>query len=81
MALRWSGIIPSVVLLLSGMNEESHIEENLRIAGEALPNSLTADEKACGTRSDKRQGDHEGQLFRLRLLHALPGRSQHPRGV
>jgi predicted aldo/keto reductase-like oxidoreductase len=29
---------------LSGMNEEAHIEENLRIADEALPNSLTTTE-------------------------------------
>jgi hypothetical protein len=50
-ALRWVWDHPEVVLLLSGMNEESHIEENLRIAGEALPNSLTADEKALVERA------------------------------
>jgi hypothetical protein len=43
-AFRWVWNHPEVTLALSGMNEESHIEENLRIAGEAHPNSLTDDE-------------------------------------
>ncbi len=40
-ALRWIWNHPEVTVVLSGMNEESHIEENLRIANEAYPNSLT----------------------------------------
>jgi len=40
-ALRWIWNHPEVTIVLSGMNEESHIEENLRIADEAYPNSLT----------------------------------------
>ena len=43
-ALRWIWDHPGVTIVLSGMNDETHIEENLRIAGEAHPNSLTADE-------------------------------------
>jgi hypothetical protein len=43
-ALRWVWNHPEVTVVLSGMNEESHIEENLRIAGEAEPNSLTEKE-------------------------------------
>ena len=43
-ALRWVWNRPEVTTLLSGMNEEAHIEENLAIAEEALPNSLTEDE-------------------------------------
>jgi predicted aldo/keto reductase-like oxidoreductase len=39
-ALRWVWNHPEVTVALSGMNEESHIEENLRIADEAYPNSL-----------------------------------------
>ena len=39
--LRWVWNRPEVTVVLSGMNEESHIEENLRIADEAYPNSLT----------------------------------------
>jgi len=43
-ALRWVWNHPEVTVALSGMNREKHIEENLRIAGEALPNSLTQEE-------------------------------------
>lgn len=45
-ALRWVWNHPGVVVVLSGMNEEAHIQENLAIAGEALPGSLTAGELA-----------------------------------
>jgi len=40
-ALHWLWNRPEVTVVLSGMNEEAHIEENLKIAGEALPHSLT----------------------------------------
>ncbi|MCX7711768.1 MAG: aldo/keto reductase [Clostridia bacterium] len=43
-ALRWIWNHPEATVVLSGMNEERHIEENVRIAGEAYPNSLTAEE-------------------------------------
>jgi predicted aldo/keto reductase-like oxidoreductase len=43
-ALRWVLNHPEVTCVLSGMNEEKHIEENLQIADESLPNSLTTDE-------------------------------------
>ena len=33
-----------MTVVLSGMNEEAHIEENLKIASEAHPNSLTEKE-------------------------------------
>ena len=40
-ALRWVWNHPQVTLLLSGMNEEAHIAENIRIAGTALPEALS----------------------------------------
>jgi predicted aldo/keto reductase-like oxidoreductase len=40
-ALRWIWNRPEVSVVLSGMNEEAHIEENFRAANEAYPNSLT----------------------------------------
>jgi predicted aldo/keto reductase-like oxidoreductase len=43
-ALRWVWDHPQVSVVLSGMNEEAHIEENLSIAKNALPNSLTPKE-------------------------------------
>jgi len=43
-SLRWIWNHPEVTVVLSGMNEESHIEENLKIADEAYPDSLKEDE-------------------------------------
>jgi predicted aldo/keto reductase-like oxidoreductase len=45
-SLRWIWNHPEVTVVLSGMNEEAHIDENLRIAGEAYPESLTGRELA-----------------------------------
>ncbi|KKG10828.1 aldo/keto reductase [Methanosarcina sp. 2.H.T.1A.6] len=43
-SLRWIWNHPEVTVVLSGMNEESHLEENLKTADEAYPDSLTEDE-------------------------------------
>jgi uncharacterized protein len=40
-ALRWIWNHPEVTVVLSGMNQESHIEENLILADKTYPNSLT----------------------------------------
>jgi uncharacterized protein len=40
-ALRWIWNHPEVTVVLSGMNEETHIKENLAVADKAYPNSLT----------------------------------------
>ncbi len=44
-ALRWIWDHPEVTVVLSGMNEEAHIEENLKIAGNAIPGALGEDEQ------------------------------------
>ena len=49
-ALRWVWNHPEVTVVLSGMNDELHIDENLRVAGEALPNSLSLPELAIVAR-------------------------------
>jgi predicted aldo/keto reductase-like oxidoreductase len=46
-ALRWVWDHPEVTVVLSGMNDEQHIDENLRTAEEAYPGSLTDGECAC----------------------------------
>jgi len=43
-ALRWVWNHPEVTVVLSGMNEESHIAENIAIAQDAYPNSLAESE-------------------------------------
>lgn len=43
-ALRWIWNRPEVTCVLSGMNKMEHIEENLRAAGDAFPDSLTREE-------------------------------------
>lgn len=43
-ALRWILNHPEVTSVLSGMNEEEHIKENIKVANEALPNTLTENE-------------------------------------
>ena len=43
-ALRWIWNHPEVTVVLSGMNEDKHITENLRIADQAEANSLTEEE-------------------------------------
>jgi uncharacterized protein len=50
-ALRWIWDHPEIQVNLSGMNDERHIEENLRIANEARPNSLTPAELALVRRA------------------------------
>lgn len=45
-SLRWIWNHPEVTVVLSGMNVEQYIDENLKIADEALPNSLTEKELA-----------------------------------
>ena len=43
-ALRWVWNHPEATVVLSGMNEEAHIEQNLAIASEAQAGSLTEEE-------------------------------------
>lgn len=43
-ALRWLWNRPEITVVLSGMTEETDLEENLRIADQAYPGSLTEDE-------------------------------------
>ena len=45
-ALRWVWNQPEVTVVLSGMNNENHIAENLKICENALPGSVTPDELA-----------------------------------
>lgn len=39
--LRWVWNHPEVTLLLSGMNEDAHVAENLRVAADTVPGSLS----------------------------------------
>ena len=56
-ALRWIYNHPQVTVVLSGMNNLDHINENIKVASETMPNSLTEKEK--GIISDVRDTYHE----------------------
>lgn len=43
-AFRWVYDHPAITMVLSGMNDDAHIDENLKVASEAFPNSLTDEE-------------------------------------
>jgi hypothetical protein len=43
-ALRWVWNHPEVTVVLSGMNEEAHVRQNMEIAGDAEANSMTTGE-------------------------------------
>ncbi|HII02696.1 TPA: aldo/keto reductase [Methanosarcinaceae archaeon] len=45
-AFRYLWNYPEISVVLSGMSEMGHLEENLRIAEEGLPNSLSPEEKS-----------------------------------
>ena len=45
-ALRWIWNQPEITVVLSGMNEETHIEENLSLADSAAADTLTGEELA-----------------------------------
>ncbi|HSA38927.1 MAG TPA: aldo/keto reductase [Methanoregula sp.] len=46
-AFRWVWDHPEVTVVLSGMNDEANIEENLKTAADAYPRSLTEEELVC----------------------------------
>ena len=71
-ALRWVWNRPEVTVVLSGMNRDEQIQENLSIADSAHANSLTEDRARTGRpRGPHLPGTHEGRLHWLRILHAL----------
>lgn len=53
-ALRWIWNRPEVTVILSGMGEEGHIEENLAIADQAYPDSLTKQELELVKKAEKK---------------------------
>lgn len=53
-ALRWVWNRPEVTVVLSGMNEEAHIEENLAIANDAHADSLTPEELQLVARVERK---------------------------
>ena len=59
-ALRWVWNHPEVTVALSGMNRENQVDENIRIAGEAHPESLAAGELELV----RRVAEKYGSLFK-----------------
>jgi uncharacterized protein len=52
-ALRWVWNHPEVTVVLSGMNDEKQIEENIRIANDGQPESLTSRDLELVSRAEK----------------------------
>ncbi len=53
-SLRWIWNRPEVITVLSGMNHEDQVAENVKIASEAHPNSLSVDELEMIDRVEKK---------------------------
>jgi predicted aldo/keto reductase-like oxidoreductase len=60
-ALRWIWNHPEVTVILSGMNDDEHIKENIRIASEAIPYSLSEKELDLV----RRAGEEYRKLMRI----------------
>ncbi len=84
-ALRWVWNHPEVTVVLSGMNDEAHIRENLKVAGVAYPDSLTEAELQLVKRVESKYRElMKVACTGLPVLHALPFGGKHPvvfRGV
>jgi predicted aldo/keto reductase-like oxidoreductase len=50
-SLSWIWNHPEVTMVLSGMNDDHHIEENLKLASKAVPNGFTREEEETVTRA------------------------------
>ncbi len=64
-SLRWIWDHPQVTTVLSGMNEEAHIEENIKIASSALPNAMSE--------SDRNRVDTAAATFRQLMKAGCTG--------
>jgi predicted aldo/keto reductase-like oxidoreductase len=56
-ALRWVWNHPEVTVVLSGMSDEAQVEENLKIAADAHPDSLTDAEVGLISRVGRKYGE------------------------
>ncbi len=78
-ALRWIWNHPEVTVVLSGMNDEAHIRENLSIADQAYPNSLTNAELQLVKRVEKKYRElMKVACTGCQYLHALSFRGKYP---
>lgn len=78
-ALRWIWNHPEVTLILSGMNRDDHIEENIKIASEAHPSSLTEEElKIIADAADTYKGLRKVSCTGCRYCMPCPGKVDIP---
>ena len=79
-ALQWLWDQPEVSVVLSGMSTMQQVEENLGSAGKACIGSFGKEELAVIASSAREvPGADGGAVHQVRLLHALPGGSEHSR--